>query len=88
MKYRIFLLLLSFFYSVAYVSAAGLSAGSDDAKNRDAERIKTLKTISITVEQYYQDNAHYPSTRKELATALSTYANLQDDLDDPLAGKK
>src|SRR6185503_13676619 len=49
-----------------------VSLGSARAKGRDAKRISDIRTIQLSLEEYYNDNSTFPAT---LATLVPTYIN-------------
>ncbi len=47
-----------------------VSLSSAESKGRDAKRISDIRTIQLALEEYYNDNGHYPDTYSDLVTDL------------------
>lgn len=91
---------LKFLFSVIIISlllafsplaqaASTIDRSSEAIQLRDTERVMTINTIVLFVEQYYTDNEEYPRSKAELAKAFRDhiYGDITK-LDDPLLGKR
>ncbi len=48
-------------------SIISVSLSSSRAKGRDAKRVADIRTLQLSLEQYYNDNSSYPATLSALA---------------------